>query len=267
MSDPIERAPVRFVGHGAPTLAVDADKGADLTRWAAAGPRPAAYLIVSAHWERAPISIGAVEHTELVYDFYGFPDALYGIRYAPPGAPALADRVEALLRGAGADVARTPDRFLDHGAWVPLLHMAPAADVPVLQVSMPRSMSSRALFTLGQRLAPLRDEGVVVLGSGNVTHNLRALDRSGGWSDPGSAPPGWAVEFDAWVQERLLARDWDALLDAGTRAPAFATAHPTPDHWRPLLVALGAASDATRVTFPIEGFEFGSLSRRCVELA
>jgi len=182
--------PVGFVGHGAPTLAVDRDKGAGLARWAAELPRPAAVLVVSAHWERAPVSLGATRHDELLYDFHGFPDELYRIRYAPPGAPVLADRVAGILAGR-TEVARVPQRPLDHGAWVPLLHMFADASVPVLQVSMPRAMDPADLFAIGEALAPLRKEGVLILGSGNIVHNLRALrlgPATDPWADGGGRP-------------------------------------------------------------------------------
>lgn len=252
-----QRMPVGFVGHGAPTLALDPRKGADLRRWGAHLPRPSAILVVSAHWLDSPVRIGATEPAPLIYDFYGFPDALYRLRYPCPPAPGLADRVEALLAGRFA-VAREPSRGLDHGAWVPLRHLFPDADVPVLQISMPAQLSNEQLFALGQRLTPLRDEGVWILGSGNVTHNLRRIG-----PDDGGPPPGWARDFDAWVAAKLSEGDVEALLDPAARTPSFALAHPTDEHYRPLLVALGAG-EGEPVRFPVEGFEFRTISRRSV---
>ena len=253
------RLPAAFVGHGAPLLALDAEKGAPLRAWGAALGRPRAVLVVSAHWEQAPAAIGATETRPLVYDFGGFPRALYEVRYLAPGAPWLATRLDALL---GAAPGRS-ERGLDHGAWTPLVHLFPAADVPVLQLSLPSREGARALFDLGRRLAPLRDEGVFVLASGNVTHNLRAVDFSGV-----SAPPGWARDFDAWAAEALLRRDWDTLVDFAAKAPSYRSAHPTDEHWLPMLVAAGAGADADAdaVRFPVEGWEYGSLSRRAVAL-
>jgi 4,5-DOPA dioxygenase extradiol len=249
--------PVGFVSHGAPTLAVDAVRGADLTRWAAAMPRPRAVLVVSAHWLDAPPTLGTTTTRELLYDFGGFPDELYRLRYAAPAATALAEALSARLPG----LHRDPTRPWDHGVWVPLLHMWPAADVPVLQLSLPYQWSPRRVFELGRQLGPVRDEGVLVLGSGGMVHNLGRLDRRGT-----GTPPTWATEFEAWVRERLAARDFDAIAAFRDKAPGLRLAHPTDDHFLPLLVAAGAAADrAGAVRFPIEGFEHGSLSRLAVQ--
>jgi 4,5-DOPA dioxygenase extradiol len=255
------RAPSLFVAHGAPTLALDAEKGADFRRWADGLAPPRAILMVSAHWEAAPVTLGTLEQRELLYDFYGFPEPLYQVRYPAPGAPELGRRVEALLLARGQKVAQSPTRPLDHGAWVPLVHMFPGADVPVLQISMPSELGPRALFELGQSLASLRDEGVLVIGSGNLTHNLRRLD----WRGAG-APPAWATEFDGWIADVLRRRDVDTLIDYRHKAPALRDAHPTEEHFQPLLVSVGAAAEDGAVSFPIEGFEYGSLSRRSVQL-
>jgi 4,5-DOPA dioxygenase extradiol len=251
--------PVGFMAHGAPTLALDAERGADFRRWGAALAKPSALLVVSAHWESAPVSIGTTETRALLYDFHGFQDPLYQVRYPAPGAPELAARVAALL---GDGVRREPARALDHGVWVPLVHMFPDAGVPVLQLSMPSTLGSKQLFLLGQRLAPLRDEGVLLLGSGNLTHNLGRLD----WGGNGGTP-AWAAEFDAWIAGVLVRHDFDALVDYREKAPALRQNHPTEEHLQPLLVVAGAASAGTPpVSFPVRGFEFGSLSRRSVQL-
>lgn len=255
------RMPVGFVGHGAPLLATDAIKGAELTAWSAQMPRPTGVLVVSAHWQRAPAALGAVTPQPLIYDFGGFPDALYKLRYPAPGAPALATRVRALLTGrpgAGDKTAVQTKRGLDHGAWVPLLHLYPKADVPVLQLSLPTSAGPGAMLAMGQALAPLRDEGVLILGSGNVTHNLRQLS-----FDAHAPTPGWARAFDGWTAERLNARDVDAIAAFIDHAPDPKLNHPTAEHWWPLLVAMSAAGDDAP-SYPITGFEFGSISRRCV---
>ncbi|MBA2662608.1 MAG: dioxygenase [Bradymonadaceae bacterium] len=248
--------PVGFVAHGAPTLAIDPGKGGDLARWAVDLPRPRAILVISAHWEESPATAGTTRMQELLYDFYGFPRELYALRYPSPGAPELAARLASLVNGP----LKQEDRPLDHGVWVPLLHMAPEADVPVLQLSLPSHEGPKGLFDLGRALAPLRDEGIFILGSGNIVHNLRQIDWSGG------APPAWADEFDQWAAESLLANDLDALIDYRTRAPGLHAAHPTEEHFQPLLVAAGAASvHGGTSTFPVEGFEFGSISRRSVQ--
>ena len=249
--------PTLFIGHGAPTLALDAHKGADFRRWGEALGRPRALLVVSAHWERAPVSIGTVDKRALMYDFGGFPRPLYEVQYDAPGAPDLADRVAALI---GPELRRDPERPLDHGVWVPLVHLYPAADVPVLQLSLPSRWPAERLYQLGRALAPLRREGVLIVGSGNVTHNLRAL------APEGSPPAGWAVEHDQWVAEVLSAGDVDALLAYRERAPALRQNHPTEEHLLPLLVAAGAWAGEGGARFPITGWEHGNLSRRSAQL-
>lgn len=249
--------PTCFVGHGSPMLALDEAKGRELTRMGAALPAMKAILVVSAHYERSPVTLGATTTRPLIYDFRGFPRALYQVRYAPPGAPGLARRVTALLSPLGP-VQSDPRRGLDHGAWVPLRWMAPKADVPVLPVSLP-THDPQTLWRLARALAPLRDEGVLILGSGNMTHNLRRID-----GRAGAPTPAWASEFDDWARTTLSARSFDALLDWERKAPAARTNHPTVEHFVPLLVAAGASRRSDAVSFPITGFDAGSLSRRCV---
>jgi 4,5-DOPA dioxygenase extradiol len=248
--------PVVFVSHGAPTLAVDAVAGRDFRALAAALPTPRAILAVSAHWLDAPPAIGTRTSRPLLHDFVGFPDELYRLAYDAPAATELADQLQARI----PSLVRADQRGWDHGVWVPLLHMFPAADVPVLQVSMPWRCDPRQMFELGARLAPLRDEGVLVLASGGAVHNLGRLD-----AHADDAPPPWAVRFEGWVRENLRARQFDELVAFRERAPDLRLAHPTDDHFVPLLVAAGAASTREGdVTFPIEGFEYGSLSRLAV---
>ncbi|QXE36386.1 dioxygenase [Streptomyces sp. GMY02] len=253
-----ERMPALYLSHGAPPLADDPVWPAELAAWAAALPRPKAILVVSAHWEEAPLALGAVETVPLVYDFWGFPEHYYQVQYAAPGAPELADSVRKLLRGAGTSVVDSPDRGLDHGAYVPLVEMFPAADIPVLQVSMP-TLDPRKLLETGRRLAPLRDEGVLIVGSGFFTHNLAALRHAGG------GVPGWSAEFDDWGMRALLAGDVDALLDFENKAPAGRYAHPRTEHFAPLFVTLGASEgelDSGRSV--IDGFWMG-LAKRSVQ--
>lgn len=251
------RMPTLFLAHGAPPLLDDAGWVGELKAWADALPKPQAILMLSAHWEERPVTLGATTTVPLVYDFYGFPERYYQQQYAAPGAPELARRVRGLV-GASRPIADEPRRGLDHGAYVPLVAMYPKADVPVLQASLP-TMDPKALHELGRQLAPLRDEGVLIIGSGFITHNLRAIDWSGA-----SAPPAWAAEFDAWTGDALMRRDVDGLLDYQRRGPGARIALPTQEHFVPLLVALGAASDAA-VTFPITGFWMGSFTRRSVQ--
>jgi 4,5-DOPA dioxygenase extradiol len=213
-----------------------------------------------AHWETRAPTLGTVQTRPLVYDFAGFPEALYRARYPAPPAPELARRVENLLRPW--NVARAIDRGFDHGVWVPLVHMFPDAAIPVLQLSLPSRLPAADLLKIGAALAPLRTEGVLILGSGSLTHNLR-LSR---YEDP-APPPAWAVEFDVWVSDVLGRWDLDALADYRRRSPALHVAHPTEEHFLPILIAAGAASVTTpKVTFPIVGFEHRALSRRSVRM-
>jgi 4,5-DOPA dioxygenase extradiol len=249
--------PVGFVSHGSPTLALDVAGGADFRTWAQTLPAPRAVLVVSAHWLDAPPTLGTSERRPLLYDFGGFAEELYRVQYA---APATADLAADLQRRL-PDLARDDARPWDHGVWVPLLHMFPHADVPILQVSLPYRWTPRQIFAFGQRLAPWRREGVLVLGSGGAVHNLGRL----AWDGAG-APPTWATDFENWVRERLVAGAVDDVVAFREKAPAVRLAHPTDDHFLPLLVGLGAASETLAdVRFPISGFEFGSLSRLAVQ--
>jgi 4,5-DOPA dioxygenase extradiol len=214
--------------------------------------------MVSAHWEKRPTTLGATTTVPLVHDFYGFPRRYYGTRYPAPGAPDLAERVRGLLGARGIAVADDPERGLDHGAYVPLVAMYPEADVPVLQVSMP-GLDPRRLFELGGALAPLRDEGVIVFGSGFLTHNMACAFRPG--------TPDWAREFDHWAEEALTRFDVEALIDFERRAPAARVALPTTEHYAPLLVAAGAAAGSRpRVSFPVTGWWMdGAFTKRSVQ--
>ncbi|MDB4944191.1 MAG: hypothetical protein JWP97_3725 [Labilithrix sp.] len=238
--------PVLFIAHGAPPLLDDASWQAELGAWGKALPAPKAILAISAHWESRPITIGATEAIPLVYDFHGFPAHYYDVQYRSPGAPALAARLRELLGASGLAFADDPARGLDHGTYIPLMAMYPAADIPVLQVSLP-SLDPAELLAFGRALAPLRDEGVLVAASGFLTHNMRSFGER--------QTPSWAREFDTWTAETLVNRDTDALVDFRRRAPAAALAHPRTEHFAPLLVAAGAAEAAGgEVRFPIEGF-------------
>jgi 4,5-DOPA dioxygenase extradiol len=257
---PCGRMPAIFLAHGHPLWPSDPGRVADLAAWSSALPRPRAVLMVSAHWTEAPATLGATETVPLVHDFYGFPEELYRVQYRAPGAPALAARVEALLRAAGHPVRRSR-RGLDHGAYVPMLMMYPAADVPVLQLSLP-TLEPQPLLALGRALAPLRDEGVLIVGSGFLIHNLRMFNPAA------HAPaPGWAQEFDAWAADALGRRDVDAVLAYREKAPGVRTALPTHEHFVPVVVTLGASVDrAEPVRFPVTGWEGGSLTRRSVQM-
>jgi len=251
--------PVIFLAHGAPMLLDDAGWMAELAAWAKVLPRPKAVLMVSAHWDERPLRIGTITPQPLVYDFYGFPEKFYQLQYPSPGAPELATRIEDLLRSVGRPFERST-RGLDHGAYIPLMAMYPQADVPVLQVSMP-GLDAKDLFELGREMAPLRADGVLIVGSGFITHNMRE-------GFHGDRPASWAVEFDDWAGDALARRDADALID-WERAPSAKRALPTWEHYAPVLVAAGAAlDDATATpTFPITGWWSiaPSFSRRSVQ--
>lgn len=256
MTNTSKRLPTLFVAHGAPPLLDEPGWVKELGDWGQTLQKPSSILMLSAHWAERPITIGATTQVPLVYDFYGFPERYYRLRYPSPGAPQLAKRVRELL-SPHQPVADDPGRGLDHGAYVPLVAMYPKADVPVLQVSLP-TLDAKTLFDLGKQLAPLRDEGVLIIGSGFITHNLRTIDWDNG------PPPSWAVDFDSWTGEVLKRHDSDALLDYQTKGPGVRQSLPTVEHFVPLAIAAGAAVDAP-VTFPITGFWAGSFSRRSVQ--
>lgn len=253
-----DRMPVLYLSHGAPPLADDPYWPAELAAVSAGMARPTAILIVSAHWEAAPLTLGATRTVPLLHDFWGFPDRYYQVEYAAPGAPALADQVRGLLHSAATAVYDDPGRGLDHGAYVPLKQMYPGADIPVLQVSMP-TLEPAALFETGRSLAALRDQGVLVVGSGFTTHNLGAIDLGGAADAPA---PSWSAEFDDWAERALAAQDIDSLIDFLHRAPAARLAHPRTEHFAPLFVALGAAQDSLGTADSVvDGFWYG-LSKR-----
>ncbi len=250
--------PSLFLSHGAPPLVEDDRWTTELAEVASDLPRPTAILIVSAHWEAAPLMLGATTPTPLVHDFGGFPRRFYEATYAAPGAPELARMVESLLPDT-QHVVRT-DRGLDHGAYVPLSVMYPDADVPVLQMSLP-TLDPEHLLDLGRRLRPLRDLGILIVGSGFTTHGLPYLSREH-WISTDAAPPGWSREFDAWAEEALGRGDVESLAAFRDRAPGMPYAHPTIEHFAPLFVTLGTAEDPESPTDQVvDGFWMGLAKR------
>lgn len=252
--------PVLFQAHGAPMLLDDAAWPGELARWAQALPRPRAIVVVSAHWEARPLTLGATRALPLIYDFYGFPEKYYRLEYPAPGAPEVAARIRGLLDAAGIAHVDDAARGLDHGTYIPLMCMYPQADIPVLQISLP-SQRPAELFAMGQALAPLRAEGVLVIGSGFITHNMRAVGLR--------QTPAWASEFDAWTADVLTRRDHDTLLDYRGKAPGVRDALPTHEHFVPLIVAAGAAAHDA-VAYPITGWwglapPGGAFTRRSVQ--
>jgi 4,5-DOPA dioxygenase extradiol len=254
--------PSLYISHGAPMLFEMADWMCELHTWARALPKPKAVLIVSAHWESAPLSISSSQPDELVYDFGGFDPLYYQMRYDTPPATELAAQVAHLMPDT-EPVHEHRSRGLDHGAWVPLKVMYPDADIPVLQLSMPTHDPAR-LLDLGRRLRALREAGVLVIGSGYLTHGLPYLD----WSNlKHHHVPGWSTDFDHWAKDALARGDLDELAGFRTRAPGMPYAHPTVEHFTPLFVTLGAATDSTAPpTTAVDGYALG-LSKRSVQAA
>lgn len=242
--------PTIFVSHGAPTLILsDAPARTFLTGLSQQIPRPTAIVAVSAHWDTDVPVVSVARKPDTIHDFYGFPEALYQLRYAAPGAPALAEKV-AKLTGAAHD-----HRGLDHGAWVPAMLAWPEADIPIFQLSVQPNMSPAHHIALGRKLAPLREEGVLVMGSGSAIHNLRALVR-----DEASEPEPWAQAFDDWLADTLEKGDEAALADYRARAPYAREAHPTDEHFLPLHVAYGAAGEGAQGRALHRSFTLGNLS-------
>ncbi len=252
--------PALYLGHGAPPLLDDPVWSGELRELATTLPRPKGILIVSAHWESAPVTLSA-SGAPLVYDFGGFDQKYYRMTYRTPDASALATRVAAMMPD-GEPVHQHPTRGLDHGAWVPLKIMYPEGDVPVLQMSLP-TQDPGQLIQLGARLRELRDEGVLVIGSGFLTHGLPFLTD---WSLD-AAVPGWSADFDAWAADAMARGDVDELASYRSKAPGMPYAHPTVEHYTPLFVTLGAATDPEQPGDQvIDGFWLG-LSKRSLQVA
>jgi len=252
--------PALYIGHGAPPLLDDRLWSSQLADLSAKLPRPKAVLIVSAHWESAPVMLSA-EGAPLVYDFGGFAEKYYRMTYQTPPAAALAQRVAAMMP-ADEPVHQHASRGLDHGAWVPLKIMYPDADIPVLQMSLPTQDPAR-LLRLGERLRPLRDEGVLIIGSGFLTHGLPFLTEF----RIDAEAPGWSTDFDSWAGEALARGDVDALASYKAQAPGMPYAHPTVEHYTPLFVTLGASTDPEQPGEQLfEGFWMG-LSKRSLQVA
>lgn len=258
----MNRLPSLFVSHGAPLFAVDAGTtGPALQAWAAAHERPRAIVVMSPHWMARQAAVMTTAQPQTWHDFGGFPEELYTLQYPAPGEPVLGQRVAALLREAGMAVAEDARRPLDHGTWVPLMHLYPEADIPVVQVALPAGASPADVMAMGRALRPLRDEGVLIMGSGSMTHNLAEF--FGGQREP--AP--YVVAFSRWIEERLAKGDTDALLDYRQLAPNAHRAHPTEDHFLPLFFALGAADDGAGVDYLSREVMYGMLAMDAFAMA
>ena len=235
----INRQPALFISHGAPTLALEPGPTRDaLAALGAVLEPPRAILVLSAHWETATPAISTATQPDTIHDFRGFPEALYRMRYPAPGAPQLATRAVQLLAAAGMPAAAVPGRGLDHGAWVPLMLMFPRADIPVTQLSVQPQSGPAHHFRIGEALRPLRDEGVLILASGSVTHNLGEFGRHG-YDAP---PPSWVSTFNDWLAAALDQGRAADLLEYRGRAPQAVRNHPAEEHLLPLFAALGAGT-------------------------
>jgi 4,5-DOPA dioxygenase extradiol len=257
--------PVLFAGHGSPMNAIEDNRWSRaLRQLGEALPRPRAVLAISAHWYVPGLFTTGAERPETIHDFGGFPRALHEVRYPAPGDPDLARHAAALASGApsiGGAASVSMGWGLDHGTWSVLVHLLPAADVPVVQLSLDARLPTAAHLGIGRALTPLRDEGVLILASGNLVHDLRhalgALHRGE------TATPGWARRFDADVARALEERD-EPWLAGALETPDGRSSHPTPDHFLPVLYAAGAAAPGDGIRFPVTGFDLSSLSMRSV---
>jgi 4,5-DOPA dioxygenase extradiol len=244
-----------FISHGSPMHALQPGPAGEA--WKALGrrlPRPKAILIASAHWETNLPMLTGSEKPETIHDFYNFPEPLYRLRYPSPGAPEVARRAQALLKEAGVTAGIDGCRGLDHGAWSPLLYMYPQADIPVVQISVQPALGPRHHVELGRSLRKLGDEGVLIIGSGHMTHNLRDWARGQGAAAP------YAREFQAWVFDKLNKKDVDTLVDYRSASPHGVRAHPTDEHFLPLFFALGAAAEKAKPERVYDAIDAGVLA-------
>jgi len=253
--------PAIFFGHGNPMNAVQ--QNSYTAGWRRIGqetPRPKAVLSISAHWFVPGSAVTIATAPETIHDFGGFPDELYRVQYPAPGDPVLARRIEGLL--APLPVELDESWGLDHGTWSVLRHVYPDAGVPVVQLSIDATQPASFHFEIGARLASLREEGILIVGSGNLVHNLRAY----AWSRPMPEPYDWAVRFETTARELLLAGDYKPLLEYESLGPDARLSIPTPDHYLPLLYVIGTRQRGEVITFPVEGIDGGSISMLAVQV-
>lgn len=254
------KMPVLFVGHGSPMNALVKNKWAQTLKQVADQiPKPQAIVCVSAHWQSRGVKIEGLEHPRTIYDFSGFPEELSAIRYPAEGDPRLAEKISSMLKTFRASVDH--QWGLDHGTWSVLVHMYPEADVPVLQLSLDQGLNERGHLEVGKALQHLRERNVLILGSGNIVHNLRLVN----WREKNPVPFNWNVQFDQQIARALEDRDTDTLLMHAQKMPEISRlAVPTSEHYLPLLYTFGASDDEDQISFPYTGYEMGSLSMRMV---
>lgn len=249
--------PSLYISHGSPMTAIQPRRvGERLAELARDLPRPQAIVIATAHWLARTPHVGGAARPETIHDFYGFPQALFDVQYPAKGEPALAARITEQLDKAGLPTTLDPTQGLDHGAWVPLRLLYPDADIPVVPLSIQPQLGPAHHYAIGRALAPLREEGVLVIGSGSITHNLH--DFRAGYSDEREAP--YVRPFIEWIERKLSEGDLPALLDYRRQAPFAERAHPTDEHFLPLFVALGAAGEYARARRIDAGIEYGLLA-------
>ncbi|RDY08237.1 4,5-DOPA dioxygenase extradiol, partial [Mucuna pruriens] len=247
-----------YISHGSPMLAIDDSIPAwkFLKSWKEVFPqKPSAILVISGHWDTDVPTVNVVDHNETIYDFYGFPKPMYKLKYPAPGAPHVAKRVKELVQASGLSrVNEDRKRGLDHGTWVPLMLMYPEADIPVCQLSVSSDRDGTYHYNLGKALAPLKDEGVLIIGSGSAIHNLRAIGPRGSPAAP------WALEFDSWLKNSLIQGRYEEVNQFDEKAPHAKLAHPWPDHFFPLHVAMGAAGENSKAKLVHDSWDGGSIS-------
>lgn len=261
MTTSSNRLPTLFLAHGSPMNVIsDNEFTRRLTRLGNELPEPKAILIISAHWMTRGLFITAMERPRTIHDFRGFPQALYQIQYPAPGAPHLARDIQIQLQGLNVTLDES-EWGLDHGSWSILRFIFPNAQIPVLQLSLDMSRSPEEHFSIGEQLRPLRSEGVLILASGNIVHNLQKID----WKED-APPPHWAIDFDQWIKDQVLARRWQALVTEPLTKENGRLSIPTPDHYLPMLYVLGASDDNDSITSIFEGFQNSSISMRSIQL-
>lgn len=261
-ADMVNAMPALFFGHGNPMHALTPNSY--VQAWQRVGqriPRPKAILSISAHWYLPMTAVTIASMPRTIHDFGGFPEALFRVQYPAPGDPALARRVQHLL--APIDVKLDDQWGLDHGTWAVLKHVYPEADIPVVQLSIDNTQPASFHFELGRKLAPLRDEGVLIIGSGNIVHNIRAF----AWDQPDQGPYDWAARFETRVRELIRTGVFEPLVHYEQFGKDAMLSVPTPEHYLPLLYVLAAGEGSKNISFPVEGFDGGSMSMLAVEVS
>lgn len=260
-SDSTAKMPVLFLGHGSPMNAIESnDFTHTLARLGQNLPVPKAIVCISAHWQTRGTWVTHMQTPKTIHDFYGFPQALFDVQYPAPGSPALAEQIQTKIVSPPIHIDDS-QWGLDHGTWSVLKHIYPQAQIPIVQLSMDMTQSPEYHFQLGQQLTSWRQQGVLIVGSGNIVHNLRRLS----W-ETNAKPFDWALEFDDWVQTKILDRNFSALVNEPLKTESGRLSVPTPDHYLPLLYILGAAEKNDTIQFIYEGIQNSSISMRCVQI-